>query len=372
MGAKMPGRFGLPVALLAAACMLTRAINVLVLATPAIATPLPPHPVTLLGRTWDSWAYDPAEHEIVMFGGSSAPGSGSVYGGTWTWNGRAGAWAEQHPARSPSPRTGAAMVWDPATRQLLLFGGSQLAGTAGGFLDGTWTWDGQTWRRLHPADSPSARHNADMFYDGAMHEVILFGGYNGAYLRDTWAWNGQTWRQLHPAASPSARDTESLVYDPDSRTAIMYGGLSASRGRLSDTWSWNGTTWTRLHPATSPGAVGAAWQAAYDGASHQVILFGGDAGDYSQDTWIWTGWTWQLLHPSAFPIPRAYGAMTYDRPLQRVVLFGGINAITDPVNLWEWNGVTWQKLPQPAAADPPATSAGNGDTIRQPPANMLR
>ncbi len=198
----------------------------------------------------------------MLFGGNQA---GTVFRGTWTRTGTT--WTHQHPAQSPSARTGAAIVWDPATRQLLLYGGSTRPYTEGGFLGDTWTWTGTTWRHLHPAVSPPARHNADIFFDPASRKVMLFGGYDGAYLGDTWAWNGTTWTQLHPTASPAERDSESLAYDAVTKTAILFGGFNSSAGRLSDTWSWNGTTWTQLHPVTSPGVVTTAWQAAYDPAS---------------------------------------------------------------------------------------------------------
>ena len=76
---------------------------------------------------------------------------------------------------------------------MLLFGGSLRPGTKDGFLGDTWVWTGRTWSLLHPAASPSARHNADMIYDAATKKVILFGGYDGSYLGDTWSWNGKTW-----------------------------------------------------------------------------------------------------------------------------------------------------------------------------------
>ncbi len=220
---------------------------------------------------------------MVLFGGDTGQGanSGNVLGTTWTWNGR---WTERHPASTPSARTGAAVVYDPATRQLLLFGGSSRPATEGGFLGDTWIWTGKTWTRLHPAASPSARHNADMIYDAATKKVILFGGYDGSYLGDTWSWNGTTWTKLQPAHSPSPRDTESLVYDPATKTAIMYGGFSGSTGRLSDTWSWNGSTWTQLQPAASPGVVSPVWQSAYDPAARQLIVYGGD-----NDAWLQPG-----------------------------------------------------------------------------------
>jgi hypothetical protein len=294
------------------------------------------------GREWQSWAYDPAQHDVVLFGGDTFHGNngGKVLGKTWTWNGR---WTEKHPAKSPSARTGAAIVYDPATKQLLLFGGSTLLGTSGGYLGDTWSWNGRNWIKLHPASSPSARHNADMIYDAATRQVLLFGGYDFGYLGDTWSWNGRTWTQLHPASSPSARDTESLVYDPVSKTAIMFGGFSSSTGRLGDTWSWNGRTWTQLHPATSPGRVSPVWQSAYDPATKQLIVYGGDNDEgFSQSTWAWTGKTWTALNPAANPGPRGYGAMTYDLDRKELLLLDGRgDSSVNPRGVWKWNGRNW-------------------------------
>ena len=144
-------------------------------------------------------------------------------------------------ATDPGP---AGRVWtswadDPATGQVVLFGGDQAYRTSGpdDVIGSTWTWDGTSWTQLHPATSPPARHNADLIYDAASNEVILFGGYDGHYLNDTWAWDGTTWTQLHPATSPPPRDTHSLVYDPASQTAILfepacYGG-SPDDGRCT-------------------------------------------------------------------------------------------------------------------------------------------
>lgn len=300
------------------------------------------------GRVWESWAYDPSHgHSVVLFGGDTGPGTtnaGIALGRTWTWNGTR--WRERHLAVVPSPRAGAAMVFDPATHQMLLFGGSQLPGTAGGFLGDTWSWNGSRWTRLHPATSPSARHNADMIYDAARHEVLLFGGYNGGYLGDTWTWNGSTWTRLSTATSPSPRDGDTLVYDPATRTAILFGGFNDG-GRLGDTWSWNGRTWTMLHPPASPGILTTSWQGGYDAASGQLVIFGGDfGGPFSDATWTWNGTTWIHLHPARFPAARAYGAITYDRALCRLILFGGSTASgTDPRVLWEWTGTTWQRAP---------------------------
>ena len=68
------------------------------------------------------------------------------------WTRTGGSWAKQQPALSPSARTGAGLVYDPATQQLLLFGGG--ATPTGPFNGDTRTWNGTTWTQLHPATSP--------------------------------------------------------------------------------------------------------------------------------------------------------------------------------------------------------------------------
>jgi len=89
--------------------------------------------------------------------------------------------------------------------------------------------------------------------------------------------------------------------------------------------------------------VSTAWQAAYDGASHQLVIFGDDPGlgTFRNATWAWTGTTWTRLDSTASPAHRAYGSMIYDPALHRLVLFGGSTGQTDPTAIWEWNGTTW-------------------------------
>ena len=64
------------------------------------------------------------------------------------------------------------MAFDPATGQLILFGGAD----AGSNLNDTWNWDGTTWTQLTPANSPSIRGQAAMAFDAATGQLILFGG----------------------------------------------------------------------------------------------------------------------------------------------------------------------------------------------------
>jgi hypothetical protein len=292
------------------------------------------------GRQWASFAYYPPQQQLVLFGGNKGS---TIYSDTWTRKGST--WTKHSPASAPSARTGAGLVYDQATQQLLLFGGG--ATPAGPFNGDTWTWNGTTWTQLHPANSPPGREFGDLVYDAATKTVVLFAGWHGSYLDDTWSWDGTNWTQLNPANSPGGRDSDAFVYDAATGTAILFGGFRGTGYSPGDTWSWNGTNWTQLSPPASPGVDVFAWQGAYDAASGQLLLFGGDRGKTKpalNGTWEWTGTTWTQLSPAASPPGRSYGTMTYNAADQRVVLTAGKmtgTTTTYATTTWAWNGSTW-------------------------------
>ena len=175
------------------------------------------------------------------------------------------------------------MAYDPATSQLVLFGGGGQDGLPGD----TWTWDGTTWTQLAPAASPPPRQFEVMAYDPATSQLVLFGGSGrGGSLGDTWIWDGTTWTQQAPPASPSFRDTSSMVYDPATSQLVLFGGYHEGSPQ-DDTWTWDGTTWTQQTPTVSPSARDGA-AVAYDPATAQFILFGGaQYAQWQDDTWTY-------------------------------------------------------------------------------------
>ncbi len=182
-------------------------------------------------RGYASMAYDAATGTVVMFGGfnNRRGGGASLFDGTWTWDGTT--WTRQAPATSPRARFDATMAYDPATGTAVLFGGE-----GNGKLGDTWTWDGTTWTQQAPATSPPAREDASMAYDAATGNVVLFGGAGGSTLQalaDTWTWDGTTWTKQHPATSPPARQNAAMAYDAATGTVVLFGGAG-----LDDTWTW--------------------------------------------------------------------------------------------------------------------------------------
>jgi hypothetical protein len=264
-------------------------------------------------------------------------------------------WTDQTPAAHPSARIDMAMAYDAAAGNVVLFGGTY---DGNNDLGDTWTWNGTTWTQQHPAASPNARDSSAMAYDAATGTVVLFGGTRPSQTGgapqiygDTWTWNGTTWTQQHPATSPPARYGATMAYDAATGDVVLFGGNG--NANLDDTWTWNGTTWTQQHPATSPPTRLVA-SMAYDAATGDVVLFGGDSPTTEtgrlDDTWTWNGTNWTEQAPATHPSARFGAAMTYDAATGNVVLFGGAGPAgkapgTDCVfgDTWTWNGTTWTK-----------------------------
>jgi len=146
------------------------------------------------------------------------------------------------------------MAYDPATAQMVLFGGQSTSGD----LNDTWTWDGTTWTQLFPATSPSTRSYTSMAYDSATAQMVLFGGATntGGFLNDTWTWDGTTWSQLFPATSPPARNSATMSYDPATTQLVLFGGGGIGGGWINDTWTYGAPATVTLTPPAATSSVG--------------------------------------------------------------------------------------------------------------------
>jgi sugar lactone lactonase YvrE len=184
-------------------------------------------------------AYDAATGQVVLFGGIE----GTDLGDTWVWNGST--WTNMTPSSpslSPLAREGASMAYDAALGEVILFGGYDENGI---FDSDTWAWSGSSWTQLSPASSPAnlpGRISAAMDYDAAMGQLVMFGGEdsNGGFS-DTWVLTGTstsnlTWTQ-QAATGPSARQASAMVYDAAQGKVVLFGG-NGSSGAVSDTWTW--------------------------------------------------------------------------------------------------------------------------------------
>jgi hypothetical protein len=257
------------------------------------------------------------------------------------------------------------MSYDGAGHDVVLFGGStQSCGTltcSTTYLNDTWAFLGNTWVQWSPDNIPSPRANAMMAYDSATNSVVLFGGTtaNGD-VNDTWSWDGATWTQLSPATSPSARDTGYMAYSAVMGQVVLFGGSGNT-----DTWTWNGTTWTlQAHGGNDPTSSGGAM--AYDPATQNVVY---QMASNSYPTYNWTPVccnqpptqaAWSDQGYAGQPNPTG-SAMAYDPSTQKNIMFGGDTAglFGTTVNnaTWSYNGFTWTQL---SPATSPSARYGHG------------
>jgi ell wall binding domain 2 (CWB2) len=230
------------------------------------------------GRYLPAIAYDPATMQMVSFGGAI---SGVDSSQTWTWNGNS--WFQQHPAAAPPARDGACAAYDIATKQLVMFGGT--TGTNHAPLADTWNWTGANWVQLHPSSSPSGG-DCSMAYDPAVGGVVL--ATIGSTAADQligvpqlWLWGGLSWTAL-PSSLPSQSDLPSISYDPDIGALVAYaavGQVDTGVNRFiwdgveDETWTWDTTTWSMVSVTTPQTRTGFG-PVAYDDATGQLVLYG--------------------------------------------------------------------------------------------------
>src|SRR5947209_9769531 len=140
-------------------------------------------------RTSGSLVYNPQSKTLILFGGDTHTAPNGLLNDTWSFDGTT--WTQLQPQHQPPPRYDGAMAYDPINHEIVLFGGfvDQV-----GFVNDTWTFDGTDWADHSNNNAPSPRYGAAMAFDSASNAVILFGGLGftpagtSAYLNETWSW----------------------------------------------------------------------------------------------------------------------------------------------------------------------------------------
>lgn len=223
-------------------------------------------------------AYDPDRGALVIFGGFN----GGFLADTWELEMGGGAQWTLQPS-GPGARADAFMVYDTTRHTMVMFGGLAPGSTTWG---DTWHRAGGAWSQQVPLVSPSPRWIQRMAFDSARAVTVLYGGVNGSLSSDTWEWNGMAWvdRGLG-AAGP--RYGHAIAYDPDRAVTVLFGGQNAfafGTGLLGDTWEWDGAAWTQVQ---APGPPARSFvKMVYDTARKRLVLFGGyTASGFNNETW---------------------------------------------------------------------------------------
>ncbi|GCE06571.1 hypothetical protein KDAU_39000 [Dictyobacter aurantiacus] len=252
------------------------------------------HPASSPPALQGTMVYDAASQRVILFL-YQVQSAGKVANEMWSWDGTT--WQQLYPETMPEA-VGASMAYDEARHEIVLFGGGVPSMRTVTLINTTWTWDGMNWRRQYPATSPSPRSGAAMTYDAAHQQIILYGGAGdgsgaSSVASETWIWDGMTWQQHNGAGIPFQDQNVRLVYDSVTQQTLLFGATNSDA-----TWTWNGSQWVRTtaHGAPTTPYLSAS---AYDNAAQSVIVYAaqGDskmgATPVSQ-TWIWNGTVWKL------------------------------------------------------------------------------
>ncbi|MGA8302091.1 MAG: hypothetical protein WA691_07850 [Thermoplasmata archaeon] len=285
-------------------------------------------------RISGSMAWDSTAGYALLFGGeylNETLGHYVYYNDTWTF--LDGKWTNATTSVAPSPRFGMGLADDPADQEVVLFGGMSAHGQ---FLNDTWVWTGGGWTNVTPTHSPPGVFWGSMAYDASTSSVLLFGGdaQGFVYTNATWSFRGGVWTQLLPTVSPPARDDQEMVYDAADSEMVMFGGNGAQS--WNDTWTFSGSTWTPIAPGNHPGArVGPG--IAYDSAAGKVTVYGGntESADY-YSTWLFSGGAWSQFNVTSSPPnpTNPWGQVAYDPTDNYVLLFYEVDASGPNMESW--------------------------------------
>lgn len=204
--------------------------------------------------------------------------------------------------------------------------------------DRTYAWDGQTWSTIA---GPAPMGPAAL--DAKRDQVVVYTDSGG--ISQTWLLVGSTWTLASPAHQPPARQYSLAAWDGASSQVVLWGGSldgQPSRNRAAETWTWDGSDWTNRTGAQAPPASEAD---SISSGQSGVVLYTVD-GTGTAQAWTFNGSAWTRLQAS--PPPARYGAaMAYDPNHHVLYLFGGErgDCCGGKTNeLWAYDGSAWRRL----------------------------
>ena len=193
-------------------------------------------------RRFATLSLDPASGRLVLFGGREADGSALADAHVLVDPaGPAPEWSELHPASAPPARFGHTAAFDPATRRLLVYGGTNAGleeglnyvfGDAWMLTDADGRGDAPEWVRIDAGPAPLGRFATAAAWSASANRLLVFGGANNklaAPPTDYWLL-GDAFGQL-PLVS--AGQTTRATWRAKPKTARCTSGASSRATRTA-------------------------------------------------------------------------------------------------------------------------------------------
>lgn len=296
-------------------------------------------------RSNHSMVWDTQDNQLLIFGGSDE--QGDLLNDLWAFSPAHKQWTNLTPANadasactgsSPAPRKDAALVWDNADQEALLYGG---IGSNNSYLGDLWAYSPAQgkWSVLAcSGNAPGARGEAGVAWNGS--QMLLLGGLAASGpLADFWAYtpgSGGSWSQIAASTPLGARTYPAMSWDSTDKLLYVFGGLAANGQPLGDFYAYQPDSgWSTIEP--SNGAAPMARQQAlstWDSKDRVFLLMGGwQASNNATYSALWAyspadnAW-WQItsLHNngSTSVIPsRMASVMIWDSTDNRAYIYAG-------------------------------------------------
>ncbi len=304
----------------------------------------PVHPFSATNpgpRARGGMVFDSLRDRVVLFGGENTfnidCGENAINTCRYTWEWDGERWHNRTPAAGgPAPRSGHAMVYDPARGRTLMWGGNEwndcLEG-AGRTCAWLWSWDGDVWTVLD-RDMPAGARSASLAaFDTLRGRLVIHAGGMAPMCGQTYEWDGSAWYEMLPSpvfpdpcpTTPSGGAP--VAFDPLRGRVVTFGGLGFfGMSYLDATWEWDGVEWHNVTPAVGNAPARAGHVMYFDEARGELVVAGGrDSAGRRSDLWSWNGERWaEVVITGAAPAPRTGASAAYDGHRQRLILFGGL------------------------------------------------
>lgn len=237
---------------------------------------------------------------------------------------------------------------------------------------------GYEWQRLEPSGAPPAgRADHVMVYDPAGKRMIIFGGSPGVgrRLNDLWELDltpgAEAWHELTPNGTPpSARAYACGAYVPSRNSIIIFSGSTAG-GFANDVWELqlSDTSWHALSPSGNAPLMRSDGCAAWDAANNRVLFFGGRGSSFLNDLWALSLDTdaeqWTQLSPGG-PVPETRCGFASASTGDRLFICAGWNESYFFNNLYmlDFASLTWTAVnPSGEAPAPRRNTTGFWDYV---------
>ncbi len=242
-----------------------------------------------IDRSGHNMVWDAADDLFFVFGGID--GAGNLLNDLWSYNPLTARWTQiTGPASAsgmcangtwPAPRMNAAMVWDSAHQQILLYGG---VGANNRYLGDLWSYSPSSgagnWTPITCFGNGPGARAANAVWNGS--QMLLVGGIDKyGPLADLWSYtpapgSAGSWQRLGDfPAGPRAYQT--LVWDSTDNQLLTFGGLDLSGQQRDDFYTYSTSTGWRLITPVSALNPKARQQAigVWDSKDSKLLLIGG-------------------------------------------------------------------------------------------------